>query len=258
MELKNESKTLFIPLLGKAKMSEQNLIIKDTKAEEIINKINYDFSQVKNSKYLSMYMALRARILDNLVNEYINNHYSSTIIHLGCGLDSRVLRVNENFSKWYDVDYKEVIDIRKEFYKEDDKYQMISSSILDFSFLDNIKENNVLIIMEGVSMYLNEDEMKSLLNALQNKFKKITLILDSYSKKAVKLSKIKNPINKVNAKVYFGMNNYNDLLKLNNKFKFVNEYDIEDKNIDDFLFNHLYTGKFAKKLYKIYKFKYSN
>ena len=152
MELKNESKTLFIPLLGKAKMSEQNLIIKDTKAEEIINKINYDFSKVKNSKYLSMYMALRARILDNLVNEYINNHYSSTIIHLGCGLDSRVLRVNENFSKWYDVDYKEVIDIRKEFYKEDDKYQMISSSILDFSFLDNNKENNVLIIMEGVSM----------------------------------------------------------------------------------------------------------
>ena len=46
MELKNESKTLFIPLLGKAKMSEQNLIIKDTKAEEIINKINYDFSKV--------------------------------------------------------------------------------------------------------------------------------------------------------------------------------------------------------------------
>jgi O-methyltransferase involved in polyketide biosynthesis len=255
MELKNESKTLFIPLLGKAEMSKQNLIIKDLKAEEIVN--NIDLGDIKNSKYLNMYMALRSKIIDDLVNEYINNHFNSTIIHLGCGLDSRVLRVNENYSKWYDVDYKEVIDIRKEFYKENDKYSMISSSILDFSFLDNIKENNVLIVLEGVSMYLNEEEVKELLNALQRKFKKITLILDAYSKKAVKLSKIKNPINKMDAKVYFGMNSYKDLINLNNNFKFIKEYDIEDKSIDNFLFNHLYTGYFAKKLYKIYKFKYS-
>ena len=171
MELKNESKTLFIPLLGKAEMSKQNLIIKDLKAEEIVN--NIDLGDIKNSKYLSMYMALRSKIIDDLVNEYINNHFNATVIHLGCGLDSRVLRVNDKYMKWYDVDYKEVIDIRKEYYEENDKYTMISSSILDFSFLDNIKESNVLIVLEGVSMYLNEKEVKELLNALQRKFKKI-------------------------------------------------------------------------------------
>ena len=44
MELKNESKTLFIPLLGKAEMSKQNLIIKDLKAEEIVNNIDFVYS----------------------------------------------------------------------------------------------------------------------------------------------------------------------------------------------------------------------
>ena len=116
MELKNKSKTLFIPLLGKAEMSKQNLIIKDLKAEEIVN--NIDLGDIKNSKYLSMYMALRSKIIDDLVNEYMNNHFNATVIHLGCGLDSRVLRVNDKYTKWYDVDYKEVIDIRKEYYEE--------------------------------------------------------------------------------------------------------------------------------------------
>ena len=44
MELKNESKTLFIPLLGKALMSKNNVFLKDEKAfvlicEEGSNKI---------------------------------------------------------------------------------------------------------------------------------------------------------------------------------------------------------------------------
>ena len=38
MELNNESKTLFIPLLGKAIMSKDNIFLHDPKAEEIIEK----------------------------------------------------------------------------------------------------------------------------------------------------------------------------------------------------------------------------
>ena len=37
MDLRSESKTLFIPLVGKALMSKENIIIKDSKAEEIVS-----------------------------------------------------------------------------------------------------------------------------------------------------------------------------------------------------------------------------
>ena len=125
MELNNESKTLFIPLLGKAIMSKDNLFLHDPKAEEIISKIDYDFNSLKQSKWLSMYMSVRALILDELCNKYIEKHPNATIIHLGCGLDSRCLRVNQNFNTWYDIDYENVIDIRKKFYEEDSKHKMI-------------------------------------------------------------------------------------------------------------------------------------
>ena len=54
MTMNNESKTLFIPLYGKALMSKKDLFLKDLKAEEIINKIDYDFTKLKQSKWLSM------------------------------------------------------------------------------------------------------------------------------------------------------------------------------------------------------------
>lgn len=255
MKLRNESETLFIPLYGKAQMSSKNLIIKDPKAEEIIKNIDYDFSKLKQSKYLSMYMALRAKIIDDICSEYINNHRNPTIIHLGSGLDSRVLRVNQNYFSWYDIDYKNVIELRKEYYQENEKYKMIGKSILDLSWLNQIKEDKVLIILEGVTMYLNEDKIKTLLNAIHSKFKRATIIFDAYSKKAVKLSKIKNPVNKMEAKVSFGINNYQDIIKINNNYRFISSYSIKDHSIKNFIFNHFYSGKLADSLYKIYKFK---
>ena len=137
MKLNNESKTLFIPLFGKAIMSKDNLFLHDSKAEEIISKIDYDFNLLKQSKWLSMYMSVRALIIDELCNKYIEEHPNATIIHLGCGLDSRCLRVNQSFDTWYDIDYENVIDIRKKFYYEDSKHKLIGSSVVYYKWLED-------------------------------------------------------------------------------------------------------------------------
>ena len=216
MKLKNESKTLFIPLLGKAIMSKNKFFLDDTKAEEIISKLDYDLDSLKQSKWLSMYMSVRALLIDELCNKYIVEHPNATIIHLGCGLDSRCLRINQNFSTWYDVDYESVIGIRKEFYSDDSKYNMIGSSILDFKWLDKVNiTDNVLLVAEGVTMYLSEDEIKKLLEQLNKKFGDVHLLFDAYTKKGVRLSNIKNPVNQMNANVKYGIANPNDFLSLN-------------------------------------------
>ena len=79
MGLRNESKTLFIPLVGKALMSKENIIIKDTKAEEIVSMEG--LNKLKQSKWLSMYMSLRTVIIDELTNKYLNSHKDTTVIH---------------------------------------------------------------------------------------------------------------------------------------------------------------------------------
>ena len=142
MELNNESKTLFIPLYGKALMSKNNLFIKDPKAEEIISKVSFNFNELKQSKWLSMYMAVRAKIIDEICSRYIIQNPNTTVIHLGCGLDSRCLRVNKDSIKWYDIDFESVIDLRKQFYGENERYKMIGKSVTDLSWLNEIDTNN--------------------------------------------------------------------------------------------------------------------
>lgn len=260
MELNNESKTLFIPLQAKAKMSKKGLFLTDKKAEEIVNKINNNLKNLKQSKWLSMFLSLRALIIDELCNNFILTNPKTTVIHLGCGLDSRCLRVNQNFKTWYDVDFEPVIDIRKEFFKTTTNYKMIKSSVTDFSWMKKIeKAENILIVAEGLTMYLTEDEIKNLILEINKDFGKVYLIFDAYSKKAVKLSKIKNPVNKVKAKIKFGFNDPKEFLLLNSNLEFVKEHNIRKINngltgFKKFIFNNLYCGKLSQSLYKIYEF----
>lgn len=260
MELNNESKTLFIPLLGKAIMSKNKVFLHDSKAEEIISKIDYDFSSLKQSKWLSMYMSVRALIIDELCNKYILEHPKTTIIHLGCGLDSRCLRVNQDFDTWYDIDYESVIYIRKKFYKTDAKYKMIGSSVINYQWLEQIKHSeNILVVAEGLTMYLSEEEIKGLILQLNEKLGNVHLLFDAYSKKGVRSSKIKNPVKQMNAKVRYGIDNPNEFLSLNDNLEYVATHLIKKDNnnlqgLTKFIFNNLYCGKISQSIYKIYEF----
>ena len=241
-------------------MSKDKLFLHDSKAEEIISAIDYNFDSLKQSKWLSMFMSVRALIIDELCNKYILEHPDSTIIHLGCGMDSRCLRVNQNYKKWFDIDYEEVIEIRKEFYDEDNKHQMIGSSVTDYKWIEQIaNSNNILIVAEGLTMYLSEDAIKELIEQIENKFGDVNLIFDAYSKKGVKASRIKNPVNQMNAKVKYGIDTPEDFLKLNDDLEYINTYKIrkEDNNLHGltkFIFNNLYCGRISQSIYKIYEF----
>lgn len=260
MKLNNESKTLFIPLLGKAEMSKNNLFLNDPKAEEIVSKVDFDFISLKQSKWLSMFLSLRALIIDEVCNKYILKHPDVTIIHLGCGLDSRCIRVNQEFNCWYDVDYENVIEIRKNFYNNGSKYMMIGSSVLDFSWLDKINaKENILVVAEGLTMYLSEEEISNLLSKINEKFGNVHLLFDAYSKKGVKASKIKNPVKQMSAIVKYGIDKPEDFLSLNSNLEYLGTHLIKKNEnnlhgVTKFIFNNLYCGKISQSIYKIYEF----
>lgn len=120
--------------------------------------------------------------------------------------------------------------------------------------------DNVLVIAEGLTMYLPENEIKKLLEQLNKKFGNVHLLFDAYSKKGVKLSSIKNPVNQMNAKVKYGITNINDFLSLNSNLEYLATHFIKkDDNslpwFTKFIFNRLYCGKISRSIYKIYEFK---
>ena len=108
-------------------------------------------------------------------------------------------------------------------------------------------------------MYLSEEEIRELINQIENKFFEVHLLFDAYSKKGVKMSKIKNPVNQMKAEIKYGVNTADDFLKLNANLEYVNSHAIKKKNsnlrgLEKFIFNNLYCGKIAQSLYKIYEF----
>lgn len=169
--LEKEKETLLITLHAKALDSRlKNSILHDKKAAEIANLIDYNFEKVNG--FGNKIMVIRAKQLDTWLHQFLNRHTNATVLNLGCGLDTRVSRIMPPPTvHWYDVDFPEVMEIRKQFYSNQNGYEMISSSITELKWLEQIPRNNpVLVIAEGVLEYLSEDDVKTLLIRITSYF----------------------------------------------------------------------------------------
>ncbi len=257
----NESKTLFIPLLGKAMMSREGFF-PDKTAEQIVDSCGFDFSDVDKSKRLAVYMAMRAMQYDELTDRFIQRFPDCIVIQLGCGLDSRCSRIEHKPRLWYDLDLDDVIELRKQYFTESGSYRLIASSAADMRWLDSIEYNGgrVLVIAEGLSMYLSIDDMTEIMKALSARFEKCSFVFDAYSDAAARLSKFKNPINAVDAKIDFSMSDPAVLEQRIEKAKCVINKPIILKRYIDRLkgiykARFTFMGGFGGSFYRIYGFR---
>ncbi|WP_062398127.1 class I SAM-dependent methyltransferase [Methanogenium cariaci] len=94
------------------------------------------------------------------------------MVNIGCGLDSRFLRTDNGTVHFYDLDLPEVIDIKKQFFAETDRYHLIASSVLDEGWMSVVSSHTgpFLFMAEGVFMYLEAEAVKSLVLTLQKRF----------------------------------------------------------------------------------------
>ena len=89
--MNNVNKTLYIPLYGKAYVSEKGLFINDKKAEEIWAAEGFPLKGKSRSKWLAYYMGIRAAVFDDWVKQQMVKTPDAVVIHIGCGMDSRVV-----------------------------------------------------------------------------------------------------------------------------------------------------------------------
>ena len=255
------NKTLYIPLYGKAYVSKKGLFLDDKKAEAIWAQEEFELKGKSKSKWLAYYMGIRSAVFDNWLRQQMTDMKDAVVIHIGCGLDSRVQRVGTLNHKWYDVDFAEVIHERTRYYFESADYQMIAGDVRDCKWLENITERNcAIIVMEGVSMYLTVEELKAFMKDLNTHFEQITLMMDCYTVLGAKMSKYKNPINDVGVTKVYGIDNP-ELLE-NGDFTFVKEHNMtpqyfidELSGVEKLVFRKLYAGKFSKKLYRLFEYR---
>lgn len=235
--LTEEKETLLIPLLGKAKENEKERpILIDKKAVEIINKIDYDFQSLKIPEKTNILMCIRAKLIDNFVKDFLTECKESVALHLGCGLDSRYDRIENSNVDWYDVDFKEVIDIRRNFYNETNNYHMVASSVTESKWIEKIprEKKQYIVIAEGLFMYLKEDEIKNLINRLKDRIGSYTLVFDAFSVIAAKNAKNHPSLKKTGAKIHWGVNDPEELPKWGMGIQLIEEkYFTENEEINN-------------------------
>ena len=254
------NKTLYIPLYGKSYVSRKGIILDDKKAEEIWAAEGFALKGKSKSKWLAYYMGIRAAVFDEWVKEQMTADPEAVVIHIGCGMDSRVLRVGTKGHRWYDVDFPEVIDERKRYFADSAEYQMLAADVRNPQWLERIPERrSAIVVMEGVSMYLTPEERRELTANLCAHFGRISLLVDCYTSFAAKMSKYRNPINEVGVTEVYGMDD--PKLCQHDDFVFVREHSMTpQKYIDEltgaekYIFEKLYAGGFSKKLYRLFEY----
>lgn len=200
--MKNESKTLFIPLYGKAMMSREG-IFPDPWAEKLLE--GQDFSGVDKSRKLAILMAMRAALLDDHARRYLREHPDCVVLQLGAGLDSRVKRVDCD-APWFDLDLPDVAAIRKEWYPENERCHIIGAPAVPADYLARLPDAPCALVMaEGLSMYLSESDMLELIRAFQRKWPETYFLFDAYTTLGVRMSALKNPVNAVDARISYGL-----------------------------------------------------
>lgn len=72
----------------------ENSILGDTFADQAARRIDFDFTKLWLPEGAAITLPMRAKHLDGWVREFLAAHPESTVLHLGCGLDSRVFRID--------------------------------------------------------------------------------------------------------------------------------------------------------------------
>ncbi len=258
----NVNKTLYIPLYGKAYVSRKGIILQDMKAEEIWEKEGFPLKGKSKSKWLAYYMGMRSAVFDAWLKKQMAATENPLVIHIGCGMDSRIIRVEPKNLLWYDVDFPDVIRERKRYYSESEYYHMLSADVRDSEWIGNIPEvENAIIVMEGVSMYIHPDELKRLLRTIRNHFSNIRILMDCYTVFSAQISKYQNPINDVGVATVYGVDEPR-LLEVNTGLSFVQEHEMapetlieELQGMERAIFRKVYAGNVSKKMYRLYEFK---
>jgi O-methyltransferase involved in polyketide biosynthesis len=188
IDLGQVQETLMLPLWARAREADkENPIICDTYARDIIDSIDYDFSQIEESHMADHQgvWAIRAYNFDNIVREFIANHNSAVVVNFGAGLETTFQRVDEGTVLWVNIDLPDVAALRQKLIPDSEREMTIAKSIFDFTWTDDVSQwtqgRSILFMAAGVLCYFEAREIEILFRTLADTYPSCHVVFDSMS-----------------------------------------------------------------------------
>ena len=171
--------TMLQTLYARAKESRGRGAVHDPEAEKIVDGLDHDFSSADRDTAMRDGVIARTIVLDRLVAGWLADHAGAVVIDLACGLDTRRSRM-QGYGHWYDLDLPEVIAVRKKLLPEHGAVSQIAMSAMD-DWGGAVEETGVpvLVIIEGLTMYLSEAEVKRIFEVIAGRFDRAAVFVET-------------------------------------------------------------------------------
>jgi len=192
--LSGVAETLFITLYIRAMESQRpDALIKDERAEALIRQLDQESLQktlALTDDFSRVAVILKSREFDRFAQDFLRRHPDAVVVHIGCGLDTRFERIcseqpDNDRVEWYDLDLPDVIELRRKLVGgEGARHHFLAGSVLDSAWLEAVETHHqrpFLFLAEGVFMYFEESQVKSLVLTLSDHFPGAELVFDAFS-----------------------------------------------------------------------------
>ena len=195
IEKNTVQETLIIPLYSRKLCSRlYPNIYQDETAVQLINEIDYDFSEAeKNSRSLMqrfgvLEVAMRQNDLAWEVRDYLKTHPKAAVVNLGCGLDNTGRSCDNGSCKIYNLDFPDVIAVRNELLPADEREKNIPCDLNNTEWFEKIDASGgAIFFASGVFYYFLTKQVKALVQEMANAFPGGVLVFDAANRAAVKM-----------------------------------------------------------------------
>ena len=230
IKLSGVPETMLQTIYARAKESRGRGAIHDAKAEEIIEKLDYDFSLADKDTAMRSGVIARTIVLDRMTKEWLASHPGAVVVNIACGLDTRCYRMS-GYAHWYNLDLPETMAVREKLLPESGTISQIAMSAMDDwgGEISELSEQNVpvLIVIEGLTMYLSERNIQRIFTVISSRFSNATVFVETMNPTIVRHFKEKS-IDASNAKFNWGIKNGKTLAELLPDFRFVEEHSLTE------------------------------
>ncbi|MBN3509923.1 class I SAM-dependent methyltransferase [Mycolicibacterium nivoides] len=156
-------------------------VIRDPWAVALLDSIDFDYGKFGRPMQAH---ALRARTFDIETRDYLSTHPKAAVVALAEGLQTSFWRLDQagvaDELTWYSVDLPPVMAIRDHLLPADDRIVALAQSALDRSWMDRVDAGDgVFITAEGLLMYLEPDDVRSLIADCAARFPGGRMMFDS-------------------------------------------------------------------------------
>ena len=225
IKLSGVPETMLQTVYARAKESGGRDAIHDAKAEELIEKLDYDFSLADKDNAMHSGVIARTIVLDRLTKAWLASHPGAVVINIACGLDTRCYRMT-GYAHWYNLDLPETMAVREKLLPQSGTISQIAMSAMD-DWDKEIKEQStpVLIIIEGLTMYLSEADVRRIFAVISQRFEKATVFAETMNPMIAKRFKEKS-IEGSHARFTWGVKNGKALAEILPDFRFAEEHSL--------------------------------